>query len=309
MKASGVFLRGAAMGAADIVPGVSGGTVAFITGIYPRLLHSIRSVDLQALRLLLGGDIAAAWRHINGGFLAWLGAGILTSIFTLARLLGWLLETYPEPLWAFFFGLILSSALMLLRQVPRWGPGQVLALCLGAVVALGIALAPRSGFVDGELGLFLAGFVAICAMILPGISGSFILLLLGMYERVLAAVRDFDLLSIGLFAVGAGCGLLCFSRLLDWLLTRFRETTVAVLTGFLFGSLAVVWPWKRTLAWVERSDGTLRPAQQLPVLPDTYLQHTGEDPMLLLCLVLAVIGLGGILLIDRLSGHLQVDAK
>jgi putative membrane protein len=298
-----------AMGAADIVPGVSGGTVAFITGIYPRLLHSLRSFDLIALRLVFRGELKAAWAHVNGGFLAWLAAGILTSILTLARLLGWVLENHPEPLWALFFGLILASAVLLLRQVPRWIAPRVAALAIGVVIAVAIALAPRGGFIEGNPGVFLAGFIAICAMILPGVSGSFILLILGMYTRVLDAVREFDLLTLGIFALGAGCGLLCFSRLLDWLLQRFRETTIAVLTGFLFGSLAVVWPWKRTLSWVEDSAGALRPVEQLPVLPGEYLLQTGEDPMLLLCSALALTGFLAVLLIDLRWGQLQVDAN
>ena len=309
MKASGVFARGLAMGAADIVPGVSGGTVAFITGIYPRLLHSLRSFDLIALRLLLRGNLKAAWEHVNGGFLAWLAAGILTSILTLARVLGWVLEHHPEPLWALFFGLILASAVLLLQQVPRWDVPRLAALTIGAVTALAIAFAPRGGFIEGHFGVFLAGFIAICAMILPGVSGSFILLILGMYTRVLDAVRGFDLLVLGVFAFGAGCGLLAFSRLLDWLLQRFRETTIAVLTGFLFGSLAVVWPWKRTLSWVEDSSGVPRPVEQLPVLPREYLIQTGEDPSLLLCVALALAGFLTVLLIDLRWGQLQIDAK
>ena len=309
MKASGVYLRGLAMGAADIVPGVSGGTVAFITGVYPRLLHSLRSFDLQALRLVIGGDIAAAWRHVNGGFLCWLGAGILTSVFTLARLLAWVLEHYPEPLWGLFFGLILASSILLLQQVSRWAPQHMVGLLVGAGAAVAVALAPRSAFVGGELGVFLAGFIAICAMILPGVSGSFILVLLGMYSRILTAVKNFDVLLLGVFALGAGCGLLCFSRLLDWLLQRFRDTTIAVLTGFLFGSLVVVWPWKRTLSWVRGSDGALRPVEQLPVLPGNYFAHTGEDPMLLLCTGLALTGFLCVMLIDLRWGQLRVDAR
>ena len=309
MKAGGVFARGVAMGAADIVPGVSGGTIAFITGIYPRLLHSLRSFDLFALRLVLRGDLKAAWEHVNGGFLAWLAAGILTSILTLARVLGWILEHYPEPLWALFFGLILASAVLLLQQVDRWDVLRVAALAIGVVTALAIAFAPRGGFIEGNSGVFLAGFIAICAMILPGVSGSFILLLLGMYSRVLDAVRELDLLVLGVFACGACCGLLSFSRLLDWLLQRHRDTTIAVLTGFLFGSLAVVWPWKRTLSWVADGSGAPRPVEQVPVLPREYLLQTGEDPMLLVCAALALAGFLMVLLIDLRWGQLQVDAK
>jgi putative membrane protein len=292
------------MGAADIVPGVSGGTVAFITGIYPRLLHSLRSFDISALRLLFRGDLAGAWRHVDGNFIALLLAGIATSILTLARLFGWLLQWYPEPLWAFFFGLILASAAMLLRQVPGWSGLRVLTLLLGIAVALAITLAPRAGFLPGYGGVFLAGFIAICAMILPGISGSFILLLLGMYNVTLAALRGFDLVFIAVFALGAACGLLCFSRLLDWLLSRFRGATLATLTGFLLGSLAVVWPWKRTLSWVAGRDGEPRPAQQWPVMPGNY----GDDPMLMLCLGLALVGLALVLLLDLRWGRLKVEA-
>ena len=309
MRPAGIFLRGMAMGAADIVPGVSGGTVAFITGIYPRLLHSLRSFDLEALRLVLRGDIATAWRHVDGNFLAWLLGGIAASIFTLARVLGWVLEHYPEPLWAMFFGLIAASALMLVRHVPRWDAPRLLALALGIAVALAIALAPRAEFIAGYPGVFLAGFIAICAMILPGISGSFILLLLGMYSTVLAAVRGLDLLFLLVFAVGAGSGLLCFSRLLDWLLSRFRETTVALLTGFLFGSLAVVWPWKHTLSWVVGRDGAPRPAQQWPVSPSEYLVRTGEDPMLALCAALALLGFAAVMIVDLRWGRLRVEAE
>ncbi|MDJ0878261.1 MAG: DUF368 domain-containing protein [Halieaceae bacterium] len=304
MKPAGIVLRGLAMGAADIVPGVSGGTVAFITGIYPRLLHSLRSFDLAALKLLLRGNIAEAWRHVDGNFLAWLLTGIATSILTLARVFGWLLEHYPEPLWAFFFGLILASAAMLVRQVPGWTGPRLLALLAGTVIALAIALAPRAGFVPGYPGVFLAGFIAICAMILPGISGSFILLLLGMYAVTLDAIRSFDLVYIAVFGVGAASGLMCFSRLLDWLLSHFRGATIATLTGFLFGSLAVVWPWKRTLSWVEGRDGEPRAAQQWPVLPGDY----AGDPLLLLCVGLALLGLALVLMLDLRWGRLKVEA-
>ena len=304
MKPAGVFLRGMAMGAADIVPGVSGGTVAFITGIYPRLLHCLRSFDLEALRLVLRADLAGAWRHVDGAFLAWLLAGIATSILTLARVFGWLLEHYPEPLWSFFFGLILASAAMLVRQVPGWTAARVAALVAGTAIALAVALAPRAGFVPGHSGVFLAGFIAICAMILPGISGSFILLLLGMYVVTLDAIRAFDQVYIAVYGLGAAAGLMCFSRLLDWLLHRFRGATIATLTGFLLGSLAVVWPWKQTLSWVTGRNGDPRPAQQWPVWPADY----GADPWLLACVVLALTGLALVLVVDLRWGRLKVEA-
>ncbi|MBE9539512.1 MAG: DUF368 domain-containing protein [Proteobacteria bacterium] len=298
MSSFSIFVRGMLMGAADIVPGVSGGTVAFITGIYDTLLDSIRSFDIACVKLLLGRDIKGAWSHVNGSFLSALLLGIATSIFTLARLVSWLLETYPIPLWAFFFGLVLASALVLLRQIDGWTAQRLLSLVCGAGIALWIALSPVVSLDIGLAGVFLSGFIAICAMILPGISGSFILVLLGMYGTVLAAVKSFDLLFLLVFAIGAAAGLLCFSRLLHWLLQRAHSATMAVLTGFLFGSLAVVWPWKHVLDWVVGSHGQLKPAQQVPVLPAQFLEQTGTDPVVILCVVLMVTGFLLVWLID-----------
>jgi len=303
MTSLGIFLRGMMMGAADIVPGVSGGTVAFITGIYDTLLTSIRAFDIAFLQRVLKLDVRGAWEHVNGGFLLALLLGIATSIFSLARMISWLLETWPVPLWAFFFGLILASALVLLREVKQWNAARLLCLLAGAATAVFIALSPTASLQLGLAGVFLSGFLAICAMILPGISGSFILVLLGMYGTVLAALKSLDLVFILVFAVGAGAGLLCFSRLLHWLLHRFHQATMALLTGFLFGSLAVVWPWKRVLAWVEGSHGQLKPAQQVPVTPAEFELVTGLDPMFGLCLALMVLGVAVVWLVDYSTGQ------
>jgi putative membrane protein len=302
MSSIGVFLRGMLMGAADIVPGVSGGTIAFITGIYDTLLGSIRAFDLAFLGKLFKLDIKGAWQHVNGGFLLALLAGIATSIFSLARLISWVLQNHPVPLWAFFFGLILASALVLLQQVQKWSFPRVFCLLVGVAVALFIALSPMMSLDIGLAGVFLSGFLAICAMILPGISGSFILVLLGMYATVLTAVKTLDLMFLAVFAVGAGAGLMCFSRLLHWLLHRFHQATMALLTGFLFGSLAVVWPWKQVLAWVEGSHGQLKPAQQIPVSPTEYLVVTGQDPQVWYCLGLMVVGFAAVWLINARWG-------
>ncbi|MEZ5571858.1 MAG: DUF368 domain-containing protein [Halioglobus sp.] len=305
LSSAGVFLRGLLMGAADIVPGVSGGTMAFITGIYDTLLDSIRAFDLQLLRMLFRRDIAGGWRHVNGSFLLALLLGIATSIFSLAQLVSWLLEYHPVPLWAFFFGLILASALVLLLQVERWSVPIALSLLAGVAIALFIALSPVVNLDIGLAGVFLAGFVAICAMILPGISGSFILVLLGMYGTVLEAIRSLDLMFILVFVLGAGSGLLCFSRFLHWLLQRFHQATMALLTGFLFGSLAVVWPWKRVLAWVEGSHGQLKPAQQIPVSPEVFQVYTGQEPQLWVCLLLAMLGFVLVWRIHARWGHVE----
>ena len=303
LSSAGIFLRGLLMGAADIVPGVSGGTVAFITGIYDQLLDSLRAVDLEFLARLSRLDIAGAWQHINGRFLLALLLGIATSIFSLAQLVSWVLEHHPVPLWAFFFGLILASALVLLREVDNWSVSKVLCLLSAGAVAVCIALSPVMSLEMGLAGVFLAGFLAVCAMILPGISGSFILVLLGMYSTTLVALKSLDLVFILVFVIGAGCGLLCFSRLLHWLLLRFHQGTMAVLTGFLFGSLLVVWPWKRVLEWVEGSHGQLKPAQQFPVSPLDYQIYTGQDPQLWFCLSLMIVGFAVVWLIHASWRH------
>lgn len=290
MSAIGVFLRGLLMGAADIVPGVSGGTMAFITGIYDTLIASIRAVDIEFARRVLKFDIKGAWEHINGNFLLPLAIGIATSILSLARIISWTLEHHPVPLWAFFFGLILASALVLMRQVENWNAARVACLVLGTGIALYIGLSAAIDFDIGPLGIFAAGFLAICAMILPGISGGFILVLLGMYGPVIEAVKSLDIAFLAVLAAGCVAGLMCFSRLLHWLLHQYRQATMSLLTGFLFGSLAVVWPWKHVLSFIERSDGTLKPVQQVPVTPAQFTLHTGEPAQLALCVALMVVG-------------------
>lgn len=290
MSSFGVFLRGLLMGAADIVPGVSGGTMAFITGIYDILISSIRAVDLEFARKVLQFDIKGAWQHINGNFLLPLLIGIATSILSLARVISWVLHNHPVPLWAFFFGLILASALVLMRQVERWSAARIVTLVAGTGIALGIGLSPAIDLGAGPLGIFIAGFLAICAMILPGISGGFILVLLGMYGPVIEAVKTLDIAFLAVLAAGCVAGLMCFSRLLHWLLHHYRQVTMALLTGFLFGSLAVVWPWKHVLSFVERSDGTLKAVQQVPVSPAQFSVNTGEPAQLALCVALMVVG-------------------
>mgnify|MGYP003381702276 CR=1 FL=1 len=294
----GVFLRGVLMGAADIVPGVSGGTIAFITGIYDTLLASIRAVDLEFVKHLLRRDLKAAWQHVNGSFLLALLAGIATSIFSLSQIIAWILKHHPVPLWAFFFGLILASALVLLRQINGWNTASVGSLLAGAGAAALVAYSPVASMDFGLAGVFLSGFLAICAMILPGISGSFILVLLGMYGTVLAAVNALDLVFLLVFILGAVSGLLCFSRFLYWLLRHFHQATMALLTGFLFGSLVIVWPWKRVLDWVEDSHGQLKAAQQVPVSPAEYFALTGQEPAVGLCIALTLVGFAAVWLID-----------
>ncbi|MEP6391550.1 MAG: DUF368 domain-containing protein [Halioglobus sp.] len=301
-------MRGLLMGAADIVPGVSGGTVAFITGIYDTLLGSIRAFDVTCVKLVFRGELRAAWEHVNGNFLLFLLLGIATSIISLARVISWVLETHPVPLWAFFFGLIFASALALVRHVAVWNLPRVFALVAGLGIAVGIGLSPAASLGDGFTSVFLAGFLAICAMILPGISGSFILVLLGMYSTVLSALKGFDIVFILVFACGAAAGLMSFSRLLHWLLDRFHAATMALLTGFLGGSLLVVWPWKEVLTTTIDRHGDVKPVQQVPVLPTQFESITGQDPQILLCLALMAFGFAAVWLIDRRWGQTHLDS-
>lgn len=247
-------LKGCAMGMADVVPGVSGGTIAFISGIYEELLNSIRSVDGQALQLLLKGQFAALWRHVNGNFLAAVLAGIGAAFLTLARVMTWLLENEPIAIWSFFFGLIIASTVLVGREIKSWSIANAAALLAGGAAAWWITVAtPAQTPTEGWF-IFLTGAIAICAMILPGISGSFILLLLGKYAFMMEAIGNLRLKTIALFGAGAAVGIVSFSHLLSWLLKRWHDVTVALLTGFMLGSLNKVWPWKEHISeTVERN--------------------------------------------------------
>lgn len=288
----GVLLRGVLMGAADIVPGVSGGTVAFITGIYQRLLAAISAADVVLLRELLRGGWRSAWQRLDGAFLLALFCGIAISIFSLARLISAALESHPLQLWSFFFGLILASALVLNRHVATWRAGTVAGLLAGALLAAAVGVSPATELPIQPLSFFIAGFFAICAMILPGISGSFILVLAGMYEPVLEAIESLELLPLGCFGAGAACGLLLFSRLLNYLLREWHAPTLATLTGFLYGSLVVVWPWKLP---------SQAPGTALPVLPQRYAEAVA-DPHLLACVGLMLLGFAMVWLLESRWG-------
>lgn len=271
-----VFLKGLAMGAADVVPGVSGGTIAFISGIYDRLLAAIAACTPAKLLWLCQRRWRETWQAVDGTFLLVLLAGIFTSIASLARLISYLLVAWPALIWSFFFGLILVSIWLVGQQIGRWNAGTVAALIGGTVFAYLITVAVPLQWDSTPPMLFLAGSIAICAMILPGISGSFILLLLGLYTTVLGAVKEFDIALLGIFMLGCVTGLLCFSRLLGWLLSHLRHLTLAFLTGLLVGSLNMVWPWKQTLTWRENSQGESVPLQQGNLWPTQYESVIGE---------------------------------
>lgn len=245
-----------AMGAADVVPGVSGGTIAFITGIYEELIASLSAADGKALQLLFKGKIKELWAHVNGSFLAVLFAGVFASILTLASVLSYLLDHHEILVWSFFFGLVAASVWMVGRTVKSWNWATLLSFAVGTVVAYLITIAPASTGTAEPMYLILCGALAICAMILPGISGSFILLLLGAYGTVLNAVADRDLMVIAYVGIGAVAGLLTFTKALKWIFAKFYNATIALLTGFLLGSLNKLWPWKEVISTYTKHAGT-----------------------------------------------------
>lgn len=239
-----LVLKGMSMGAADVVPGVSGGTIAFIVGIYDELINSIKSINLHAGRLLCKGRLREFWKTINGNFLFFLLLGIGISVFSLAKLITYLLETEPVLVWSFFFGLVLASTWFVSKDIKEWNWKTVSGFLVGAVVAFYITVATPTETPTNLLFIFFCGVIAICAMILPGISGSFILVLLGKYFYIMEAVETLDLVVLGVFAVGCFLGITSFSHVLSYALRRFRNVTLAVLSGFMLGSLNKVWPWK-----------------------------------------------------------------
>ncbi|WP_299822664.1 DUF368 domain-containing protein [uncultured Pontibacter sp.] len=296
-----LFSKGVAMGAADVVPGVSGGTIAFITGIYEELLNSIRSVNKEAVKLLLKFKWADLWKHINGNFLVVLLSGILFSIALLARLVLFLLNNHSELLWSFFFGLIVASAVVVSKKITRWNWGVILAGVIGIAIAYYITVATPTQTPEAYWFIFLSGAIAICAMILPGISGSFLLVLLAKYEFILNAVKDLKLDIIAVFGIGCVTGILSFSHVLNWMLKHYHNVTVALLTGFMVGSLNKVWPWKQTLETYTDRHGEVKPLVQENVMPATYEAVVGQESYLVYGIVLALFGFLLVYLIDKFT--------
>ena len=294
-------LKGCARGMADVVPGVSGGTIAFISGIYEELLDSIRSVNATALKLLLKLRLGEFWRHVNGSFLLPVLLGIAIAIFSLARLMTYLLTYHPIAIWSFFFGLIIASSVLVARQIGHWNWRTVLAFAVGAVAAWWITVATPAETPNDWWFVMLSGAIAICAMILPGISGAFILLLLGKYQYIMQAVGDFNIPVIAVFIIGAVAGIISFSHLLSWLLKHLHDITVAVLMGFMVGSLNKVWPWKETVETYLDSHGVAQPLVQHNVAPGAFEQLTGQPSLLVQAILLCAVGFLAIYGIELLA--------
>lgn len=315
----GLIVRGLGMGAADVVPGVSGGTIAFITGIYEELIETISGIKLGLLKTWKKEGFKAMWTAMNGSFLLAIFLGIGISVVSLAKLLKYLLANHEILLWSFFFGLIIASVWLVGKTVEKWNAQNIIGLILGAVVAYFITvLSPTAGS-ENLLYIFLCGALAICAMILPGISGSFILLLLGAYTTILGAVSgiidslkdqkweiflDLSLLMV-VFMVGCLFGLITFSKLLNVLFKKSKDLIIAVLTGFLVGSLNKIWPWKETTLWGTNSHDEKIPLVQNNISPSSYSEMTGVPSQLMYAILLMISGIVLIVALNYFGNKLK----
>lgn len=312
-----LYLKGMAMGAADVVPGVSGGTIAFITGIYEELLDTIKGFNLSVFKTLKNDGIKATWQQTNATFLAVLLAGIFTSVISLAKGITYLLEAYPVLLWAFFFGLIVASTIIIGKFIKKWSLNTLVSLVAGAAIAYYVTIAAPSQIPEGLIYIFLAGMIAICAMILPGISGSFILLLLGAYATVLGSISglvdalkatDSEMIihfgtKIVVFASGCVVGIIAFSNFLSWMFKKAYSMTMALLTGFMIGSLNKVWPWKETIETRINSHGEEVPFLQTNISPMTFEELYGESAQLWLAIALCVVGFLVVFIMEKMAAQ------
>lgn len=286
------------MGAADVVPGVSGGTIAFISGIYEELLNSISSFNLGLIKTLRKEGIKSVWEKVNGSFLIALFVGVFVSFISLSKVIENLLRNQPVLIWSFFYGLVLASVIFIGKQITKWTiTGTALLLVCGSVAFYITRLTPSMQENTSLLFLFFAGMIAVCAMMLPGISGSFILVLLGAYKSILSALNTKDFLSIAIFSIGAIVGLLTFSRILKWFFAVYKDYTLSVLTGFIIGSLNKIWPWKQTISWRTNSKGFDVPLNQISIFPSSF----DGDPQVKLAILLFLIGFLSVLLLEKLA--------
>ncbi|WP_461443193.1 DUF368 domain-containing protein [Maribacter sp.] len=290
-----ITLKGMAMGIAELVPGVSGGTIAFVAGIYEEFITSINNVNLSTFKTLRKEGFKAFWQHLNGNFLLALFSGMLISIISFSKLIKWLLEFHPIVIWSFFFGLVLASILFVAKEIKKWTPLAIILLLLSSVLAYYITTLPPSTNADSLPYLFMSGAIAICAMILPGISGAFILVLLGSYKTVIEAVDQRDFKILVTVALGCLVGLLSFARLLKWMFSHHKSITLAVLTGFIAGSLNKIWPWKQIIS-------TKQIGEKVIVIDESISPFAFDgDPQITSALLAAVIGFSLIFILEKVA--------
>lgn len=300
-----ISLKGMAMGAADAVPGVSGGTIAFIAGIYEELINTINQINFSLITTLKKEGLKVAWQQANGHFLVALLLGIGISFVSFMRLAKYLIEFHPILIWSFFFGLVLASVLFVAKQITKWSIINAVLLITGAFIAYYITTLPALASNDNPVFFFFAAAIAICAMILPGISGSFILVLLGAYKTLSDAIHDLDIKKILIFIAGGIVGLLSFSKLLKWLFANYKNATLAILTGFITGSLNKIWPWKKVLTWRMNSKGLQVPLLEESILPQQFMELYDKDAQISFAASLMVIGFLSIFILERIGSKKQ----
>ncbi|MGE0088779.1 MAG: DUF368 domain-containing protein [Bacteroidales bacterium] len=303
-----VVLKGIGMGAANVIPGVSGGTIALITGIFERIINALKSIDATAVRLLFKGKIKELFAHIDFYFLVAVFTGMLISIFSLARLFEYLFANYPVYIWSYFFGLILASVYFVGITIEKWETSVIIAFIVGTAIAVALSLLNPAVENDSFLYLIICGVVAICSMILPGLSGSFVLVLMGNYELVMIhAINDLNLKIIIPVGIGAITGLIAFSHFLSWILKKYKDQTIAVLTGFILGSLSIIWPWKNTIYKTnEAGEFVLKGTEKIVqgyklVIPDTL------NTQVFYAALFVVIGIITIIIVEKLATHKNID--
>lgn len=290
-----ITLKGMAMGVAELVPGVSGGTIAFVSGIYEEFISSINNVNPKTLRIWRKEGFIRFWQQLNGNFLVALFLGMVISIFSFSKIISWLLENQPISLWSFFFGLVLASVVVVAKAVKKWSAASVTLLLIGAFVAYFVTTLPPSGSSFGLPFIFLSGALAICAMILPGISGSYILVLMGSYKTVLDAVDQKDFKILIIFTLGIIFGILSFARLLKWMFVHHKNLTLSILIGFILGSLNKIWPWKHVLETKLIGTKTI-------ILDENISPFSFEgDNQILLAIVAATIGFSLIFILEKIA--------
>lgn len=313
-----VTIKGICMGAADVIPGVSGGTIAFMTGIYDNLVGSISSINMTAVKLLFTGKFSQFWKYINGNFLLSLVAGILVSILSLAKLMQYLLNYHPIQTWAFFFGLIVASSIFILKGIENWKGKDFALLVFGIILGVVICTLSPTETPDGLWFIFLSGAIAICAMILPGISGSFILLILGKYEYMMGTIADIvsgkgvlmDFVIVLVFILGALIGIIAFSKFLHWLLEHYHRPTLLVLAGFIIGSLVKVWPWSNMPDIICSQFPEAAAMMETAGTDEVVQMYSGQiDPHIWGAVAFALVGLMLVIGIEFATGLLKKARK
>jgi putative membrane protein len=292
-----LIFKGMAMGAADVVPGVSGGTIAFISGVYEELISSLNAINFNLIKILKTEGFKSTWKKINGNFLAALVIGIAISILSLTKLVTWLIHEKPVLIWSFFFGLVLASILYVVKKINQWKLGEFFGIIIGTLVAYQLTKLGALGNTESMFYLFISGAIAICAMILPGISGAFILIILGSYNTILQAMNDRAVGKLAAFVVGAIVGILSFSKLLKWLFNSYKSITLAVLTGFMTGALAKIWPWKKVLTYRVNSKGLNVPLNEECVTPFSF----DGNPQILSAIAIMIFGFSIIFILEKIS--------